>query len=90
MTKAELIAHLAAQVQLTKAETAKLLSALINGMTGILQSQGKLTLPGLGVFTVRERPARTGRPSQTGAPIAITASKAVKFKAGKALQEAVQ
>jgi len=90
MTKAELIAQVAAQAQLTKAETEKILNALIKGMTDILQTQGKLTLPGLGVFSVAARPARTGRNPQTGAPIEIAASKAVKFKPGKGLREAVK
>ena len=90
MTKAELIAQIASQAQLTKAEAEKIFNALIKGITSILQTQGKLNLPGLGVFSVHDRPARTGRNPQTGAPIEIAASKAVKFKPGKTLREAVR
>jgi DNA-binding protein HU-beta len=49
----------------------------------------KVSLPGVGQFEVAERAARQGRNPQTGEPIAIPASKAVKFKAGKALKDAV-
>jgi DNA-binding protein HU-beta len=90
MTKAELIAQIAAQAQLPKAEAEKIFNALIKGITSILQAQGKLNLLGLGVFSVQDRPARTGRNPQTGAPIEIAASKAVKFKPGKTLREAVR
>jgi len=89
MTKAELIAQIASQAQLTKAEAEKIFNALIKGITSILQTEGKLNLPGLGVFSVKDRPARTGRNPQTGAPIVIAASKAVKFKPGKTLRQAV-
>jgi len=51
---------------------------------------GRLALPGLGIFSVSERPERTGRNPQTGEPLTIAASKAVKFKPGKALKEAVR
>ena len=61
MTKAELLAQIAAQTQLTKAEAEKIFSALIKGITSVLQAQGKLNLPGLGTFSVHDRPARTGR-----------------------------
>jgi DNA-binding protein HU-beta len=90
MTKAELIAQIAAQAQLSKAAAEKIFSALIKGITGVLQTQGKLNLPGLGVFSVQDRPARTGRNPQTGASIEIAASKVVKFKPGKTRREAVQ
>lgn len=90
MTKAELIAQIAAQAQLTKAEAEKIINALIKGITNILQTQGKLNLPGLGVFSVQDRPARTGRNPQTGGSIEIAASKVVKFKPGKTLREAVK
>jgi DNA-binding protein HU-beta len=90
MTKAELIAQIAAQAQLSKAEEEKICNALLKGVTNILQTRGKLNLLGLGVFSVQDRPARTGRNPQTGAPIEIAASKAVKFKPGKTLREAVR
>lgn len=47
----------------------------------------RLSLPGIGVFTVSERPARKGRNPATGQEIEIPAKKSIKFKAAKELQE---
>ncbi|MBM3120267.1 MAG: HU family DNA-binding protein [Chloroflexi bacterium] len=90
MTKAELITQVASRANLTKAETEKALGALVQGMTNILQAEGRLALPGLGIFSVSERPEWTGRNPQTGESLTIAAGKAVKFKPGKALKEAVR
>jgi len=61
----------------------KTLNALINGITSILQTEGKLTLAGLGTFSVNERQERQGRNPQTGKPIKIAAARVVKFKPGE-------
>ena len=90
MTKAELIAKIADQAQVTKVDAEKTLNALINGITNILQTEGKLTLAGFGTFTVGERQERQGRNPQTGKPMKIAAARVVKFKPGKALKEAVR
>jgi len=90
MTKAELIAQVASQANLTKAETEKALGALVQTITTALQAGDRLALPGLGIFSVSERPERTGRNPQTGESLTIAAGKAVKFKPGKALKEAVR
>jgi len=90
MTKAELIAKIADQAQVTKVDAEKTLNALINGINNILQTEGKLTLAGFGTFTVGERQERQGRNPQTGKPMKIAAARVVKFKPGKALKEAVR
>ena len=90
MTKAELISKIADQAQVSKANVEKTLNALINGITNILQTEGKLTLAGLGTFSVNERQERQGRNPQTGKPIKIAAARVVKFKPGKVLKEAVR
>ena len=54
-----------------------------------LQTGKKVTLIGFGTFSVAPRKARTGRDPQTKKPIKIPASKAVRFKAGKAMKDAV-
>jgi len=90
MTKAELIAQVASQANLTKAETEKALGALVQTIITVLQAEGRVPLPGFGIFSVSERPERTGRNPQTGESLTIAASKAVKFKPGKALKEAVR
>jgi DNA-binding protein HU-beta len=90
MTKAKLILQLAGQTNLTKAEAEKTLGALIDTIITTLQTDGRVSLPGFGIFSVSERPERTGRNPQTGAMIQIAAGKAVKFKPGKVLKEAVR
>jgi DNA-binding protein HU-beta len=90
MTKAELISQLAGQTNLSKAEAEKALGALIQTIITTLQAGSRVSLPEFGVFSVSERPERTGRNPQTGATIQIAAGKAVKFKPGKALKEAVR
>jgi len=90
MTKAALISQVAGQANITKAETEKVLNALIQTIITTLQAGGRVSIPGFGVFSVSERPERTGRNPQTGEPLTIAAGKAVKFKPGKALKEAVR
>lgn len=69
------------------------MTAVVDGLTEIVQehlAHGKeVTLPGIGKFSVTERAARSGRNPQTGEELEIPASKAPKFKASKALKEAV-
>ena len=74
---------------LSKEETGKAITAFIEHLQSSLSQGDKASLPGVGHFEVAERAARQGRNPQTGETIAIPASKAVKFKAGKALKEAV-
>ena len=54
-----------------------------------LRAGGKIQLVGFGTFEVAERAAREGRNPQTGETMSIAASKAPKFKAGKALKDSV-
>ncbi|MBW2135898.1 MAG: HU family DNA-binding protein [Deltaproteobacteria bacterium] len=77
MTKAELISKIADQAQVTKVDAEKTLNALINGITNILQTEGKLTLAGFGTFTVGERQERQGRNPQTGKPMKIAAARSL-------------
>ena len=76
MNKTELVAAISEKTELTKKDSEKALKALID-------------VVGFGTFEVSERAARTGKNPQTGAEIKIAACKAPKFKAGKALKDAV-
>ncbi|HAC33077.1 MAG TPA: DNA-binding protein HU [Gammaproteobacteria bacterium] len=89
MNKSELIDLIAEDAGLSKADAAKALDAGLNGITSALSKNDSVTLVGFGTFSVGERSARTGRNPQTGATIQIKASKTPKFKAGKALKDAV-
>jgi DNA-binding protein HU-beta len=86
MTKAELITGIAEQTGLTKADAERALNAFFDLSKSAIKNEGKLPLAGFGTFVVAERKARTGRNPQTGAPIQIKASKAVRFRPGKELK----
>jgi len=89
VTKKELISHIAEETGVSKAVAEKLLTAVINGIQDALANREKVTFVGFGTFYVKERRARKGRNPKTKEPIDIPASVVPKFKAGKALREAV-
>ena len=90
MTKAELIAFMAGQADVTKAVAAKALQAYMDAVAKELKKNGKLGLVGFGTFAVIKRKAREGRNPQTGKTSKIPANKVVKFKAGKGLTDKVK
>lgn len=90
MTKGELIAQIAAEAKIKKADAERVLNALISVITEVLQKKGRLALAGFGTFTVAERKEREGRNPQTGEPLKIAATKVVKFKPGKSLRETIK
>ena len=89
MNKAELVAAIAEKTDLSKKDSEKALKAFIDVVTEELTKGEKIQLVGFGTFEVAERSAREGRNPQTGETMSIPASKAPKFKAGKALKDAV-
>ncbi|MBX2845173.1 MAG: HU family DNA-binding protein [Saprospiraceae bacterium] len=89
MNKGDLVASIAKQSGLTKADSARALDATLDAITGSLMSGNRVTLPGFGTFSTSKRAARTGRNPQTGKEIKIKAKTVAKFKAGKKLADAV-
>ena len=89
MNKTELVAAIAEKTELSKKDAEKALKAFTDVVTEELTNGGKIQLVGFGTFEVSERAAREGRNPQTGKTIKIAASKAPKFKAGKALKDVV-
>ncbi len=90
MTKADLVNAMAEKAGLSKTDAEEALKAFIETVTGALKSGDKVALVGFGTFSVGERAARTGQNPQTGQKIQIAAAKVPKFKAGKALKDAVK
>jgi len=90
MNKAELINHVATSTDLSKADSGAAVEAILNGITSTLANGDTVNLVGFGTFSVTARAARTARNPRTGEPIEVAASNAPKFKAGKALKEAVK
>lgn len=89
MNKGELIDEVAKTIR-NKAIAAKAVEAIIAAVTKSLKKGNNLSLVGFGTFSVAKRSARTGRNPQTGKAIKIASKKVPKFKAGKALKDAVK
>ena len=89
MNKTELIAAMAEKTELTKKDAERALKAFVDGVTDELKQGEKVQLVGFGTFEVAGRPARQGINPKTKQTIEIPASRAPKFKAGKALKETV-
>lgn len=87
MNRAEFVTEVSERAELSKKDTEKALKAFTDVIGAELKKGGKVQLVGFGTFEVSERAAREGRNPQTGAPMAIAASKTPKFKAGKALKD---
>jgi len=89
VTKADLVNAIAEKAGLTKADAEKALKAVTDTIEEALKAGEKVSLVGFGTFSVGERAAREGQNPQTGEKIKIAAAKVPKFKAGKALKDAV-
>ena len=89
MNKTELVEAIAKQAKLSKKDAEASVKAFTDVVGKELKKGGKVQLVGFGTFEVSKRAARTGRNPQTGKEIKIAASKAPKFKAGKALKDLV-
>ena len=89
MNKTELIAAIAEKTELSRKDAEKALKAFTEVVEEELKKGEKIQLVGFGTFEVSERAAREGRNPHTGATMEIKASKAPKFKAGKALKDMV-
>ena len=89
MNKTELVAAIADKAGISKKDADAVLAAFPETVTKELKKGGKVQLVGFGTFEVTKRSARTGRNPQTGATMKIAASKAPKFKAGKAFKDAI-
>ena len=89
MNKTEFIAAVAEKAEISKKDSEKALKAFVDVVTEQLKAGDKVQLVGFGTFEVSERAARKGRNPQTGKTMTIAACKAPKFKAGKALKDAI-
>ena len=89
MNKSDLVAAMAEKAEMSKKDAEKSLIAFEEVVTNDLENNGKVQLVGFGTFEVVERAAREGRNPQTGETMPIPASKAPRFKAGKALKDAI-
>ena len=89
MNKSELIDQIAKAAGISKAAAGRSLDATTDAITKALKKGNLVTLIGFGSFYVGKREARNGRNPRTGATIKIKATNSPKFRAGKALKDAV-
>ncbi len=89
MNKSELIDQIAKSADMSKAAATRALDSAVKAVQGALKKGDMVTLVGFGTFYVGKRAARNGRNPRTGATIKIKAAKVPKFRAGKALKDAV-
>ena len=89
MNKFELIESIAKSADISKAAAGRALDGAVSAIQVSLKKGAMVTLVGFGTFYVGKRAARSGRNPRTGAAIKIKAAKVPKFRAGKALKDAV-
>ena len=90
MTKADLVAKVAADAGLTKIIAEKAVTSLVSVVTEALAGGEKITLVGFGTFELAKRSAREGRNPRTGQALKIPPSKVVKFRVGSKLKDEVK
>ena len=89
MNKSELVDVIARQADISKAAAGRSLDAALEAIGASLRRGDMVNLVGFGTFFVGKRAARAGRDPRTGAAITIAAATLPKFRAGKALKDAV-
>lgn len=89
MNKNDLVGQVAQDAGLSKVDAARAVDSVFDNIAGSLRNKGEVRLVGFGTFSVSHRKATTGRNPRTGETIQISASNQPKFKAGKALKDAV-
>ena len=90
MGKADIAAEVADRASLTKAQAKSAVNAVFEVIRDALTNGDTVSVTGFGRFSTKSRPARTGRNPRTGEAVAIAASKAPSFKAGKALRDGLR
>ncbi len=89
-TKKELAEVVYNIVQSTKVQSEEIVESLIGEIVSTLKKGGEVSIAGLGIFSVKTRAAREARNPKTGATVKVPATKVPKFRAAKALKEAVK
>ena len=89
MNKTQLIEHIAATTDLSKAAAGRVLSTMLESVSKTLKKGGTVSLTGFGSFSVTKRKARIGRNPKTGDALKIKAAKVPQFRPSKGLKDAL-
>ena len=90
MNKADIAGKVQEVLGDTKADAERAVETVISCITDGLKGGDEVSIAGLGIFSAKARPARTGRNPRTGETIKIPATRTPKFRAAKALKDAVK
>ena len=90
VTKKDVIDHIAQECDMTKADTERALECLVKMITSNLVQGNEVAIAGFGTFATSQRAAREARNPRTGETVQVPAMSVPKFKAGKALKDAVR
>ena len=90
MNKSDLASAIHAKIGGTKVQAEEIIELIISSITDTLKKDGEVSVAGLGIFSAKTRAARTARNPRTGASVQVPAMKVPKFRAAKALKEAVR
>ncbi|MFA6297044.1 MAG: HU family DNA-binding protein [Candidatus Paceibacterota bacterium] len=90
MNKAQLIDAIQAKLEGTKVQAEQVVDLVIDSITSTLKKGDEVSIAGLGIFSAKQRAARTARNPRTGESIKVAAMRVPKFRAAKALKDAVK
>ena len=90
MNKAEIIEKVHETLGGTKADAERAVETMINSIIDTLKDGNEVSIAGLGIFSAKMRNARTARNPRTGESIEVPAMRVPKFRAAKALKDAVK
>lgn len=90
MNKASIVENVAVKTGGSKADAERLVDGIFDGIVGALKQGEEVSIAGFGIFSVKQRAARQARNPRTGAMVSVPATKVPKFRAAKALKDAVK
>lgn len=90
MNKAAIAENVASKIGTSKADAERAVEVMIDSIISTLKEGNEVSIAGLGIFSVKDRAARTARNPRTGEPVQVPAMRVPKFRAAKALKEAVR
>lgn len=90
MNKQSIVEAVHAKLNGTKVQAEEVVDIVINTIVSSLKKGDEVSIAGLGIFSVKQRAARTARNPRTGESIQVPAMKVPKFRAAKALKDAVK
>ncbi len=90
MNKQALVELIHGKIGGTKVQSEEVMESLIDAIVSTLKKGEEVSIAGLGIFSVKDRAARTARNPKTGETVKVAATRVPKFRAAKALKDAVK